>query len=247
MRVKTLIIDIETSPNVAHVWSLWKQNVSLSQLRESSFVLCWAAKWVGEKKVHFRDHRDPEMIPTIRDLLDEADAVVHYNGTSFDIPTLNQEIAKRRLTRPAKAKDIDLLRVVRSQFNLPSNKLDYVLKYFNLPGKTGGVNHDLWVGVLNDDDTAWRKMKQYNINDVRALEPLYTDVLRPWIDTMPNQQLYVDDPDGACPRCGVAGKLTRDGHRYTQMGRYQRYYCHSCGGRSSESRRDRGATLRSAA
>ena len=51
--MKVLFLDIETSPNVAHVWGIWQQNVSLNQLMESSYTMCWAAKWQGESKVHF--------------------------------------------------------------------------------------------------------------------------------------------------------------------------------------------------
>jgi len=51
--LKILLLDIETSPNTAHVWGLYNQNVSLNQLMESSYVMCWAAKWLDEKEVFF--------------------------------------------------------------------------------------------------------------------------------------------------------------------------------------------------
>ena len=51
--MKILLLDIESSPNTAHVWGLWQQNVSINQLMESSYVLCYAAKWLGEDEVHF--------------------------------------------------------------------------------------------------------------------------------------------------------------------------------------------------
>ena len=43
--MKTLTLDIETAPQVAHVWGLWQQNVGLPQLLESGYVMCFAAKW----------------------------------------------------------------------------------------------------------------------------------------------------------------------------------------------------------
>ncbi|NIV35232.1 MAG: hypothetical protein GWN58_38990, partial [Anaerolineae bacterium] len=42
------------------------------------------------------------------ELLDEADAVVHYNGKKFDIPTLNREFVKYGFTPPSPYKQIDL-------------------------------------------------------------------------------------------------------------------------------------------
>ena len=51
--MKILAIDIETSPNLADVWGLWQQNVSLNQLRESTRMLCFAAQWQGSKRITF--------------------------------------------------------------------------------------------------------------------------------------------------------------------------------------------------
>ena len=92
--MRILLLDIESSPNTAHVWGLWQQNVSLNQLMESSYVLCYAAKWLGEEDVFFdsvHQSKPKAMLKGIHGLLDAADAVIHYNGTKFDIPTLNKE------------------------------------------------------------------------------------------------------------------------------------------------------------
>ena len=53
MTSKILLLDIEMAPNVAHVWGIWDQNIGLNQLRESSYVMCYAAKWLGDKKMIF--------------------------------------------------------------------------------------------------------------------------------------------------------------------------------------------------
>jgi len=56
---RILVLDIETSPNLAWVWGMWDQNVGINQLVESQTVLCFAARWLGEKKVHFHSvHQD---------------------------------------------------------------------------------------------------------------------------------------------------------------------------------------------
>jgi uncharacterized protein YprB with RNaseH-like and TPR domain len=92
MTSKILLLDIETSPNTAHVWGIWDQNIGLNQLLESSYTLCYAAKWLGKKEVIFdsvNKSSQKKMLQGIHKLLDEADAVIHYNGARFDIPTLN--------------------------------------------------------------------------------------------------------------------------------------------------------------
>ena len=84
------------------------------------------------------------MLEGIHSLLDEADAVCHYNGTKFDMPTLNKEFLVHRMTPPPPMKQIDLLRVVKSQFRFPSNKLDYVAQRLGLGKKKDHEGHTLW-------------------------------------------------------------------------------------------------------
>ena len=81
--MKILILDIETSPNIAHVWSTYKTFVSPEQLVTSHDVLCFAAKWYGSGEViyasRYHDGYGP-MLARICELLDQADVVVHFNG-----------------------------------------------------------------------------------------------------------------------------------------------------------------------
>ena len=216
-----LLLDIETSPNTAHVWGLWQQNVGINQLLESSQVMCWAAKWYGEKEVIFGKDLD-----TIHEMINQADVVVHYNGKKFDMPTLNKEFLLHGMLPPAPYKQIDLLRVVRSQFRFPSNKLDYVAQRLGLGKKVKHEGHELWVKCMAGDPVAWKKMERYNKQDVVLLEKVY-DKLLPWIKSHPNHNLY-NDLEHSCPNCG-SGKLHRRGVARSIGGVYQRYQCTDCG------------------
>lgn len=245
--MRTLYIDIETSPNVAHVWSLWKQNVGLSQLREATEVICFAAKWHGEPIEFYSTWGDggkDHMVLTAHDLLDEADAVVHYNGESFDVPHLNREFLLAGLTPPSPFKQIDLRKAVRKTFRFPSNKLDYVSRVTGLEGKVPHEGHELWVKVLAGDQDARDRMEAYNRQDVALLEDLHT-TLRPWIPGYPNVALYDESSDGElrCPACG-SDEYTRQGFAYTAVTRFQRYRCSAegCGKWFRGGQRD-GATL----
>ena len=226
--MKILLLDIESSPNTAHVWGLWQQNVSINQLMESSYVLCYAAKWYGEKDVIFdsvHKSRPKTMLKGIHGLLNDADAVVHYNGTKFDIPTLNKEFLLHSFNPPSPYKQIDLLRVVRSNFRFPSNKLDYVAQRLNLGKKHEHEGHELWVKCMNGDKDAWKRMEKYNIQDVVLLENLYGHLL-PWIKSHPNHNLFSDGH--VCPNCS-SSSLQRRGTAISATGTYQRYQCRSCG------------------
>ena len=225
--MKILFLDIETSPNIAYVWGLFKENIPLARLKESSYTLCWAAKWYGEDKVHFSStyHDRPKtMLRKIHKLLDEADMVVHYYGSRFDIPTLNKEFLLHGLTPPAPYKQVDLCTVVRRKFKFVSNKLDYVAGKLGL-GKKHDTDFMLWVRCMENDKAAWEQMEAYNVQDVVLLEKVYEKLL-PWIKGHANLSNASEAP--CCPNCGSL-KNQKRGYYYSATLRYQRHRCNSCG------------------
>ena len=225
--MKILILDIETSPNLVHVWQLFKQTVSINQILESSYVMCWAAKWYGEKKVLFSStyktsHKN--MIKEIHSLIDQADAIVTYNGKRFDMPTLNKEFLKYGFHPPSPYKDIDLIQTVRGVFNFPSNKLDYVSQQLNIGKKVSHSGHELWIKCLNNNPKAWATMTKYNKQDVVLTEELY-DKIKGWIRNHPNHNTT---DEVVCINCG-SGKLQKRGSACNTKFTYQRLQCQSCG------------------
>ena len=231
--MKILLIDIETAPNTAYVWGLFKQNISISQIVDSSAMLCWAAKWLGSSEVHFMSILDGKkrMLKAAHKLLSEADAVVHYNGSRFDIPTLNKEFLEAGMPPPAPYAQIDLLRTARQQFRFPSNKLDYVGKALGVGSKVKHEGFELWIKCMNKDKEAWERMEEYNKQDVLLLEEVYHRFL-PWIKNHPNRGVH-HESSHSCPNCGSV-HLTRRGYNVSQAGKYQRYQCQACGTWSSE-------------
>lgn len=235
--MKRLAIDIETSPNLAHVWGLWNNNVSLSQLQESTRVLCFAAQWEGSDACAFYSEWDhgPEMIDAAWDLLNAADEVIHYNGKRFDVPHLNREFIEREFLPPAPYKQIDLLKQIQKAFRFPSFKLEYVAPALGVGEKVKHAGHDLWVRVMAGEPSARAEMRTYNIQDTRLMFPLYHKVL-PWITT-PNAGLYGGEGDlDVCPGCG-SENLMPQGFANLVSGRYQRYVCADCGKWSRGSKR----------
>jgi DNA polymerase elongation subunit (family B) len=164
------------------------------------------------------------MVKRIHKLLDEADVVIHYYGSRFDIPVLNKEIIMHGMTPPAPYKEIDLLKTVRSKFRFTSNKLDYVAQRLGL-GKKHETDFKLWVDCMNKDPKAWKKMERYNRQDVKLLEKLYVKLL-PWIKGHANHNLY--GKSLVCPNCG-SSKMQKRGVATTATLRYTRYQCTGCG------------------
>ena len=228
---KILEIDIETSPHTAYVWGLFKENVPIQRLIETGRVMCFAAKWLGNKEIHFHSEWNDgheNMINRAHELMSEADGIVHYNGNKFDIPTLNKEFVYYKIPPAAPVKHIDLYKVVRSSFRFPSNKLDYVSQQLGLGKKASHEGFELWVKCMNGEEVAQRKMERYNIQDVRLLESLYKRLL-PWIQNHPNYALF--NPDikrPVCPNCGSTHQQSR-GYYDTKTMRYQRFQCQKCG------------------
>lgn len=239
--MKTLILDIETSPNVAHVWNLYNQNVSLDQLQEPSFTLCWAAKWHQGRSNYWRNYTEPEFYSEILFLLDEADVVVHYNGDRFDLPILNKEFLIAGYPPSSPYHSVDLYKVIKKKFRFASGKLKHVAEQLQLTNKIQHEGHELWVKVMQDDLKAWKKMRQYNIGDLKPTEELF-DRLYPWIDNLPNRNLFVDSDHPVCPNCG-SEKLQRRGFAYTKQRKYRRYVCTSCNKWSRGVRSEEGVEI----
>ena len=228
--MKILLADVETSPNEVFTWGIWQQNISINHMIESSSILCWSAKWRGEKEVYFdSEHKSSKkkMLKGIHKMLCEADAIVTYNGKNFDTPVLNREFLIHGMLPPSPHKHIDLLQVARAQFRFQSNKLEYVARELGVGSKVKHEGFQLWVSCMHGDADAWVKMEKYNKGDVTLLEKVY-DRLLPWIPNHPNHALYSNETRPQCSNCGGT-EVQRRGDAKTKTLTYPRFVCKSCG------------------
>lgn len=226
--MKILLIDIETRPNVVYTWDIWNVNIGIDQIIEPGGLLCFAAKWHGEENVEFYSSweiGDEAMILEAWRLLDEADIVVHYYGSRFDVPHLNAAFLKFGYPPPSPFKQVDLKMAVSRRFKFTSNKLQFVSEVLELEGKEEHEGFRLWKKVLNGDEDARARMQSYNVRDVTLLEEVY-EILLPWIPGHPNRHLY--NGHGGCPSCGINLPLVDAGYSYTNMSKFPQYYCSSC-------------------
>lgn len=247
MTPRIVTMDIECAPNLAHVWGLWNQNVSLAQLRQSAETMCVVWKWHDNKRTRFvRTMGDAKLegLQAVWQVLDECDAMITYNGDRYDIPHLNREFLEAGLAPPSPFKSIDLFKTVRSRFRFPSNKLDYVTQRLELGSKMKHEGHQLWVDCMAGDSSAWKRMEKYNRQDVVITEKLF-DELRPWIKNLPNPRLYdlTASDVHTCPECG-SERVQRRGYAHTTVSVYQRFQCSECGRWSRGGRKALGVDLR---
>lgn len=180
--MKILLLDIETTPLQVYTWGLWDQNIGINQIIKSTEMMCFGAKWLGQKSVTFKSvHHDGKkaMLEELHKLMDEADVLVGWNSASFDHKHINREFLENGMVPPSPVKDLDLMTVVKANFQFPSNKLDYVAQKLGVGSKVKHSGFELWIKCMDGDDKAWREMKKYQIQDVQLLDSLY-DILLPW-------------------------------------------------------------------
>lgn len=238
MGPKILIFDIETAPIIAYVWSIWEQNVGLNQIQKDWHVLSWSAKWLDEpeSKIMYMDQRnsktvenDKPILQGIWDLLDEADIVITQNGKAFDQKKLNARFIINGFQPPSSFRHIDVKQLASKHFGFTSNKLEYMTDKINKKYKK--LKHEkfsgfeLWRECLKGNLAAWREMEKYNKYDVLALEELYKKII-PW-DSSINFNVYRDQHSPICV-CGVKD-FYKNGHRFTETGKFQRFRCGNCG------------------
>ena len=244
--MRILALDIETRPAVVYTWKLYQPVIGKDQIIDPGGMFCYTARWYGKRKIHFHsDHHDGHkpMLQTLWDLLDHADAVLHFNGTTFDVPHINREFMVHGFTPPSPYKQIDLYKTVKRQARFLSNSFDHVLGQLGIEGKetTGGFG--LWKACIAGDPKAWARMRRYNVRDVTQLEDAYNRLL-PWIPNHPNVTTYTLT-DG-CTKCGSTNREKR-GFNHTATSRYQRYCCKDCGSFYQDAKRDAGVNVKQVA
>lgn len=234
IKPKILLIDIETAPMIVDVWRLWNQLVTPGQVLASWFMLCYAAKWLGEDEVISRSlnskeikaQNDRVLALELRNLLDEADIIITYNGVKFDIPKINTRLLLHNIPTPSLYKHVDLYTTIKKEFAFESNSLDYVNKKLDIPTKIS-LDKSIWINSYMGNMEALDELRVYNENDVIILEDLYNK-LKPWIKGHPNVTLYEEKITLQCGVCG-SSNLTASKYEYTAVGKYPTFECNDCG------------------
>lgn len=231
---KILVVDIETAPKLAYVWRFFKENVGAKQVREHGHIMSFAAKWLGDDDIFYEENRtqnDKAVVESLCALLDKADIVIAHNGDNFDFPQVMSRALVHGIKPPSPYKTVDTLKVARREFSFPSNSLEYLAIVLGAAKKKSHKRFpgfELWQACMAGDETAWDEMKAYNIQDILTLEEIYLK-MRPFIRNHPNVAVYNKEEIACCPKCNSTDIQWR-GYAHTNVGRYHRFQCKSCGG-----------------
>lgn len=232
---KILLLDIENSPNLAYVWGKYQQDVV--QFEREWFILSYAYKWLNDTKVQAKalpDYKkvfkkdstnDEELLKDLWKILNEADIIIAHNGDEFDIKKINARFVFHGLTPPAPYKTIDTLKVARRYFQFTSNKLGDLAEHLKVGKKMETGGFELWIQCIKENLKAWKKMVEYNKQDIVLLEKVYY-ALRPWDTYHPNMGVYLQE--NVCSKCG-SNKLQSRGTYVAKSLLYNRFQCQDCG------------------
>lgn len=233
-KVKILLYDIETMANLSYVWGKYEQDTIA--VEKHWYMLTFAYKWLGESRTHVKSlpdfpmykkdkTNDSELVYELWKLFDEADVIIAHNGNAFDVKKTNARFIKHKLPPPTPYKTIDTKLIAKRYFKFDSNKLDDLGDYFGIGRKINTGGFSLWLGCVAGDKKAWKKMCDYNIQDVILLEKVYLEML-PYMTQHPNINLLQGTTHN-CPNCGSKDTIKR-GKNHTRVSTSQRYQCKDC-------------------
>ena len=256
---KVLTFDVETQRAIVEVFSLFNQNyIPIDRCKVPARLLCFSARWFDGDEIFEAAWDDPvwidgsvdakaqkryeKMLLAIFKLLDEADAVVTWNGDRFDLQWVEAECARVGLGRPAPYKSVDLMKIQKRHLKagIMSQKLDWSARHWIGERKTPHGGTDLWDDIRYGDEVtcaqACETMEEYCRNDTRITEDLIWTYL-PW--TKINLALHRTDLDSEilyCTHCGGHPIHPIDKKNTTTAFAYDQYRCSKCKGLSKGKR-----------
>ena len=198
---RELYIDIETSPNLALLYDLKVPSgyVNPDMILKDWFIIGWSAEWMncyGHKNfsavVSSRDAKnwdDSHILRPLRDLMDEADLVWGHNYKKFDRKKINTRLLVNKIKPPEKYQMIDTLQVARSNFAFASSKLEFINERIGNNPKFD-IDLDDWKACLKGDTKTLKKVREYNIGDVKEGIAMVKK-MREWIIPFPKLMTYV--------------------------------------------------------
>lgn len=231
-----LILDVETAPTLLWAWGLHQEIHSTDFMHKDWYMLCWAAKWLGEKKIisaslpDFKEYKtdkenDKALMEALWPLLDKADIVIAHNGINFDRRKINARFIMNGLNPTSPYRMIDTLDTCKREFAFTSNKLGDVAKFLGVGQKVQTGGFQLWKDCMNGIMSSWKKMTTYCCGDIHLLEKVYLK-LRPYMLMHPN--VSVESEDACCTACG-SDNINFRGYKYTNLSKFRQFVCLDCG------------------
>lgn len=244
---RILVVDIERLPGMVPIFDQRTSGfIPVSKWSRLPSLLCFAAKWVGNKGTEFHAAWDDPaaMVKRSWEMYDEADIVVTFNGKKFDNKHLRSEWLLAGMPPPKPWKDVDLYQIAGRTFGFESKSLNHLCYRLGLDTKSGHYDPVMAEQCMDGDTAAQRLMARYNRGDVKITEQAY-HALRGWMPTHPHIGINPTDDTVTCNQCG-GDNLERNGTKLAAQIVYVLYRCGDCGANVQGTRHSRAAITRGA-
>ena len=237
-KVKALVWDIETSPNLILDFSCgYNKSITHGQILEERKIVGICYKYLGKDKVHHlrwktkgkgvdAERCDKSLVRKFSKVLMDCDVAIAHNGDGFDYKWLKGRAMFHRLPPVTGVQTIDTYKLSRANFNLNSQKLDYLSQFLFRKHKLT-TNFSLWKKVWLNDKKALNYMMEYCEMDVRLLEDAYNEIL-PYCEKLPMSMGVLNGGTREdCPSC-ASTEFIKYGTHVSKIGRYQKFKCNNC-------------------
>ncbi len=227
-----MIYDIETLPNLGYFWDTFSdRGIPLDFILKPKSICTIAYKWYGQPDTYVlvvaTPYDDKSILESFLPEWTKAEYVVaHYSR--FDKPFIAARLMANGLPSLPPVNDICTYKLAKNHFgrSLNGNKLDHLGTILGVGNKIK-TNADLWVKCADGDKTALQAMADYNVQDVKLLEDVFTAML-PYVKSKLNLNLMTDEPILRCKACGK-DRLEQRGFEYAPATVRHRFLCLDCG------------------
>ncbi len=224
---KILLFDIELSHNISLHYGMWNINVPYKWILQHQRMLSASWQWFDEENKNpisnvniLQDKKrwkgncwdirkglsidDYHVVKGLYSAVEQADIVIGHNSDRFDIKHLNTMAERHGLPALPENKSVDTLKIAKSKFAFPSNSLDNICDYLQIPGKME-TSKDLMMLATLGHEPAIEELAEYNDRDIApSLRGLYLR-MRPHIKNHPNVNALRHSI--GCKNCQALGTL----------------------------------------
>lgn len=184
---RTLLFDVETTPNLSYTWG-GKREVNVIEFLKEGYMISFAWRWLNESKVNclslpmFGSYKKaPEnnklLMLELKKLYEKADRVIGHNLVAFDDKVANTNWIDNDILPPKLHYTTDTLKLARKYFKFGSNSLKDLAIRLKLPHKAETGGFKLWLGCMHGVAADWRTMESYNKQDIVVLDGVHTKFL----------------------------------------------------------------------